>query len=527
MERQEEAKLRDRLPRQPLFWDTDYVAAEQNLEALGYFSARYSRPGIVESRLSKVVVLSDNRRVEIVPSAKYGLPNAEDLDFYRAFLKVCDERVEWVKVGDGDESRYHPQLPSPIGFSSRELIAKAGRHKNDRNIIAVRDWMKRLNTTVIHGELYHAKIKAMDVHIGFEPLFKKFVSVGERLPNEQFASQNYVWLADWFLSNYYFFYTRRLDLNFHQRVKHAISKTLFPLLDNAWFASNGAPYTKSYTDLCAVLDIKAHTQLSRVRHQLDASNEELVREQFVAKYDYPLKEAGEWTGNVRWWPGPKWLHDQEQKAGRRSLSGDSDEPQWLPDAETGVGKLELREPQLALPLATMPRAKLGDEAAARVREFYDKLGQSRTSQQQIWAGVETLRNLAEEGYSWEEIDFTLAWAIRNQENRFNGRIQSLGLIPHVIGDALKEKVEHERKREKLQARLEHEQQRQRGTVQQKRAEKQLAALPPSEQVRLRKAAIKSLADQGVKQGFMLESVIKAEMLRMVTEHEGRTVSATY
>jgi len=52
-------------------------------------------------------------------------------------------------------------------------------------------------------------------------------------------------------------------------------------------------------------------------------------------------------------------------------------------------------------------------------------------------------------------------------------------------------------------------------------------LPPSEQVRLRKAAIKSLADQGVKQGFMLESVIKAEMLRMVTEHEGRTVSATY
>jgi hypothetical protein len=27
---------------QPLVWETDYVAAEQNLETIGFFSARYT-----------------------------------------------------------------------------------------------------------------------------------------------------------------------------------------------------------------------------------------------------------------------------------------------------------------------------------------------------------------------------------------------------------------------------------------------------------------------------------------------------
>jgi hypothetical protein len=102
MDKREETRKAEKLQRQPQLWDTDYIPAEQNLETMGYFSARYYRPPIQESQLSKVITLSENRRLEIVPSAKYGFPNAEDLDFYRAFLKICDERVEWVKVKDGD-----------------------------------------------------------------------------------------------------------------------------------------------------------------------------------------------------------------------------------------------------------------------------------------------------------------------------------------------------------------------------------------------------------------------------------------
>src|ERR1700755_1858928 len=79
-------------------WNVDYISAEQNIESIGYFSATYSRKSITDSRASKMVTLSDNRTIEILPSKKYGLPNAEDLDFYRAFLKICHERVRLVRV---------------------------------------------------------------------------------------------------------------------------------------------------------------------------------------------------------------------------------------------------------------------------------------------------------------------------------------------------------------------------------------------------------------------------------------------
>src|SRR5215510_9445584 len=114
MQNRESSKRAGKATLLPLVWETDYVAAEQNLETIGYFSARYTRPSLRdEKELSKVVSLSDGLRIEIVPAAKYGFPNAEDLDFYRAFLKICDERSEFVTVEENDKLTYHPRLPSP------------------------------------------------------------------------------------------------------------------------------------------------------------------------------------------------------------------------------------------------------------------------------------------------------------------------------------------------------------------------------------------------------------------------------
>ena len=518
MEKRREIKKKDALLSQPALWNTDYVAAEQNLEALGYFSARYCRPPMDGTQLSKLITISDNRRIEIVPSAKYGLPNAEDLDFYRAFLKICDERAEWVK---DEEGKSHSQLPSPVGFSSRELIAKSGRHKNDRNIIAVRNWMKRLNVTVIHGELFNARTKSFDVHIGLEPLFKKFVSVGDRLPNGQLAAQNYVWLADWFLNNYYFFYTRRVDLSFHNRLNHAISKTLYPLLDNGWFASNGAPYTKSYKDLCAVLDIKDHKQLSRVCHQLDASNDELVRQQFVAKYDYPFTEDRQWGGNIRWWPGAKWLYDQEQKRQKQIREGTKNEVALLPPIIEEQPFEANSISQMILPLPSRPRRVVDDPYDKRVRSFYAALGQNRPSCEQVKAGIAVIQNLVgEQHYTWEEIDFTADWMMSNRELRFNGNIQSLGLMAYVIGEALKDKNLRERvqKRQNVQQELLHVEKE--IEAQRDSDEQEIAKLSDSELQRLRDAANQNLEAQGVKPRFMVDGLVKDEILRLFRAKRG-------
>src|SRR4030095_273128 len=87
--RKPESNRRAGRMQQPLVWETDYVAAEQNLETIGFFSARYTRPSIRnEKDLSKIVNLSDGRRMEIVPAAKYGFPNAEDVAFCAPFCQI-------------------------------------------------------------------------------------------------------------------------------------------------------------------------------------------------------------------------------------------------------------------------------------------------------------------------------------------------------------------------------------------------------------------------------------------------------
>jgi hypothetical protein len=222
-------------------WNADYISAEQNLESIGYFSATYSRRSITDTRVSKMVELSGDRTIEILPSKKYGLPNAEDLDFYRAFLKICYERARLAKGERDGRLVYHPELPVPIGFSSRELTLKANKRWSGRASKSVREWIERLNSTTIHGAIFSAKEQRYDVRMGLEPLFRQYVHVGRPMADGQIASLNFVWPAQWFIDNYYYLYTRPIDLLFHHRLSCSIAKSLYPLLDAGWLLPTGLP----------------------------------------------------------------------------------------------------------------------------------------------------------------------------------------------------------------------------------------------------------------------------------------------
>lgn len=505
----------------------DYVAAEQNLETIGFFSARYSRLRSEES--SKVVELSDNRRIEIIPATKYGLPNAEDLDFYRGFLKVCDERASYVKVVDEDRVLYHPQLPIPIAFSTRELIAKSGRRRSGREVVAVRTWIERMASTTVHGELFNARTRRYDVRLGVEPVFRRYVHVGQPISgDEELASQNYVWLADWFIDNYYYLYSRRLDLKFHHRLSHAIAKTLYPILDNGWFAANGNYFTKRYSDLCTLLGIRAHQQFSRVRTQLDPSHDELVNEQFLAAFDYPLDEDGQWTGAVRWWPGPKWIQDQQVRGQKRLTPQGAPSVFFSFNADT-LSKTEMQSSkQIALPLApaVKPLANVSLYHDYVVR-FYERMGQGSPSRDKLHSGVALVQKLMEdERYAIEDLEAALDWVSRNLQTRFRGQVQSIGILPHVMGEALQYRNVQEQQRATTQRRLEAQAEQERWEHERKQWEKVLAALPEAEWEALRHEAVQSLLEQGLQKQFLVDSLIRLEMIqcykqRMPPETQGR------
>src|SRR5258706_6179571 len=99
----------------------DYIMTEVFLENTGYFtpsSKRIKGIKVKEKILAEKVTLDGTKKaikVTVSANAQLGLPITSDLDYYRAFLKICDELVD----KDG-------RFDLPIRVPSKRLATLAG-----------------------------------------------------------------------------------------------------------------------------------------------------------------------------------------------------------------------------------------------------------------------------------------------------------------------------------------------------------------------------------------------------------------
>jgi len=138
----------------------DYIPAEVSLENLGYFTPSSKR---IRNIYVKEKVLGDKtgpdgtkRTITAKISANHelGLPITSDFDYYRAFLKICDE------VADSQGRLY-----MPIAVPTTKLIRYAGKKESAKEWKEVREWFARLRHTAIRGGTYNAKRKDYDERI--------------------------------------------------------------------------------------------------------------------------------------------------------------------------------------------------------------------------------------------------------------------------------------------------------------------------------------------------------------------------
>ena len=490
----------------------EYVPAELNLESIGYFSASVKRLYPGDGQKSKVVNLNNaNRIIEIVANPKYGFPNAQDLDYYRAFLKICDERAMPEIVQKGDTVIIHPQLPVPIGFSTREIILNSGRMESAREREEVRNWIKRCTSTSIEGGLYRAEARRLDREFG-GPLFTRYVLTGERMPDERVAEMNFVWPNFWFYSNYYHRYFRPVDLNFHRSLERPIAKTLYPILDTGFYAAQGGGYAKRYTDLCNILSLIDREQLSLVRRQLDPSHEELKSGEFLSGWEYTLDQEGKWTGIIRWWPGPKWFHDQKERVNRKGVPMAVGE---LIDSFMPLFPPEKGQEATFAPVSISGAVALGYRShGERVKEFFLKQGHPKVSRQKIDKGIAVLQDLESQGFSAEEVDRGLTWLIENKD-KLGGKVYSLGLLPEVIGQALQEGAKRKEHEHNVQKSKSEEAKERAAEEQRLNLTQTYEGLPQREKDRLQEQARTNLLQQGIKREFLLDGLIKGEVLRLL------------
>lgn len=119
--------------------------------------------------------------------------------------------------------------------------------------------------------------------------------------------------------------------------------------------------------------------------------------------------------------------------------------------------LERRTPKRQL----LSRDEIQDIAQLLVHHFYDLIG-TPSSSAKLKKGYKQACHLLEDGYSVSDINFTIEWAQKNVEQE----LYSFGIIPEVIGQALKDKEQSIRqeeteqiarmKRRKLETQIEKE-----------------------------------------------------------------------
>jgi hypothetical protein len=291
----------------------DYISAEVFLENSGFFTPSSKR---VKGIYTKEKVIGEKispdgtaRLIKTKISANYelGLPITSDFDYYRAFLKICDELVD-----RGGRFRL------PIVIPMRRLIHYAGKVESPKERKEAQQWFERMTGTLIKGGLYRAKHK--DYDDGFVgTVFSQVILRGHPMKNSRIAETNYVWPSPWFLSNYFYRHLKSIDFNLHQRLRKPIAKALYPLLETGWYASSGKPYAKSYHDLCQEFLLADRQHISRIKEQLDPSHRELARERFLARWEY-RKAASRQDYIITYWPGPKFFEDQQAREIRRQLA---------------------------------------------------------------------------------------------------------------------------------------------------------------------------------------------------------------
>ena len=154
----------------------------------------------------------------------------------------------------------------------------------------------------------------------------------------------------------------------------------------------------------------------------------------------------------------------------------------------------------------------------RVKEFFLKQGHPKVSRQKIEKGIAVLRDLESQGFSAEEVDRGLGWIITNKD-RLGGKVYSLGLLPEVIGQALVE-GNSLRAREEKAEKAKVEQAKERAAEEQRLSLTQVyERLSQDKKDRLQESARMNLLLQGIKKEYLLDGLIKGEVLRLLETQE--------
>jgi hypothetical protein len=370
---------------QPLQPTPLIVAAEKNLEEIGFFSASSTTGPQPRTKTVHWTRDRDGKQLEIevtILGRQFGLPNTWDLDLYRAF-----QHILWARYISKDLP-----IPDPIPFTSPDLLLHARKEYGGKQGDAVYRWMQKMMLTGIasKGAVFDAgrgtwvttptpkarRARKPERDLLYTlTVFRQVTQEGHMVQGIR-ASRNMAWLQDWYRSNLERSFTKPVDVDLHFSLARPLSKILFAVLDVMLYAGEGHA-CKRYDDLCAVLGIAQKNHFSKIREQLDPAFEELKAMEYLRSVQYRRsKDDTTWT--ITWDAGRRWFDSGKRGINKKGTSG------LLSPIERGQMALDFRRAAPAAAtetrvpcVVTTGAMSENDEASGLVRIFRELKGHKK------------------------------------------------------------------------------------------------------------------------------------------------------
>ena len=267
----------------------DLIRFEKNLLQIGFFGAHERRgKQATSSRRIEQWVNRDGKKIKV--SAEFrssdalGLPSTSDRDKYMAFMKLAME----TRVRNG-------VVTNPIRFSGYSLLNALGQCDSGENYEALNSWgMRMADTTITSEQVIYSSLRKRymnkTVHV-----FRSFTRLGSsNLDGSNKVDLFEVELEDWLLENLNESFVVPEDFNMYRKLVRPTAKGIFVYLYLWFFASQGKEVEKDYTELCALLNVRAYDHVSKIRETMGLSLTDLVDIGYLKSWD--IKPMSSKTG---------------------------------------------------------------------------------------------------------------------------------------------------------------------------------------------------------------------------------------
>jgi len=320
---------------QPPALPSTFTKVDNNLTGIGFFTASSKRSRKAIEKTTVVIDQGVERRISILPSAKYGLPITQDQDFWLALMQLVEER-----------RRQAGSLNNPFVFTTAELLKILGQSDAGKNYKAVEEWLAVMASTTIEGGAYNTVQKTWMTKRTHA--VETTITVGQELPEGRLAEKNHIWFSQWQLDNINAGNLIAIELNTYTQLENNISKNLVPHLQEWLYASQrDGRFEKQYEDVCQLLGTRVYRYRSQIEEQFSPSLNELTTHGYLAKWAIE-KMADRTHYKLVIWHGPKYHSDRQTRIEKKSRF----EP--LPAGESSTGVHRPRQRRLKLTPAAEP-----------------------------------------------------------------------------------------------------------------------------------------------------------------------------